>query len=216
MRLLEELGKRFPGFVTKLGGFPLLFLLVSSAPFASEKMFCLQIGPAWPSKTSTAWDAEVMYGLFIDKKVGFGVAADFLWNTYTQERLVVGGQPGQMETVKDESSYMFPVMGYVVFDPLPYQIIHPMLKFSIGYNSLKYNLNYKAPPAVITEHSGYYYGLIVKLGADGLYNLGEQAAVFLGLEYQWADTKSTENNEGFFWRRDMSGAGIHIGFRFLL
>ena len=205
-----KLVRQLPQFVTKLKWFPLLFLLLSTSPYAAENMFYLKIGSAWPDKASQSWDAEFMYGYFIDRKVGFGVAADFLWDTYTQERPV--GTSGQMETVKDESSYMFPIMGYVVFDPLPYQMIHPMLKLAIGYNSMQYSVK----PAVLPDHPGYYYGLIVKLGVDGLYNLGEQAAVFLGLDYQWADTKTGKDSQGYFYRRDMSGVGIHIGFRFLL
>ena len=204
-----ELGNRLPGFVTKFGWLPVLFLLLFSDIGASEKMFYLKIGPTWPSRTSSSWDAEFMYGYFVDKKVGFGVSADFLWNTFTQKRDMGNGYDS---TVKEESSYMFPIMGFIVFDPLPYQMIHPVLKFEIGYNSMQYNSN----PAGQTEHPGYYNGLIVKLGADGLYNLGEQAAVFLGLEYQWADTKTKKDSNGYLSHRDMSGAGIHIGFRFLL
>jgi hypothetical protein len=209
MRLSSLLvDKRFH-YVTFSAIFLYFLFLFPSPIHASERLFSLQIGPSWPSVTTSAWDAEVMYGLFIDKKVGFGVAADFLWKTITLERPVANGL---MEPVKDESSYMYPIMGFIVFDPVPFQVIHPMVKFAIGYNSL----NYKVKPVEITDHPGYYYGMIVKLGLDGLYNLGEQAAVFLGLEYQWADTKTTKDSKGYLSHRDMSGTGLHIGFRFLL
>jgi hypothetical protein len=212
MRLsLLLVDKRF-SFVTWRGGFLLaLLLFFPSFTPAAEKLLTLQIGPSWPTITSSAWDAEVMYGLFIDKKVGFGIATDFLWNTRTQEQ---DNPDGSKTTLKDESSYMYPVMGFIVFDPLPYQVIHPMVNFKIGYNSLSYNLTMLNNDPKL-PHTGYYFGLIIQAGLDGVYNLGEQAAAFFGIEYQWADTKTAENN-GVFWRRDMSGAGIHVGFRFLL
>ena len=90
------------------------------------------------------------------------------------------------------------------------------------YNSKKDSLGYPSPQTDTIIHetpnskSGYYYGLIVKFGVDGLYNLGEQTAIFAGLEYQWADTKTNSDNKGLFSRRDMSGIGIRMGFRFLL
>jgi hypothetical protein len=197
-------------FVTLLGAFLLSSAFFHTSCHASEKLFSLQIGPTWPSATSSAWNTEFMFGTFVDKKVGFGIAADFLWNTLTQEQR--DEQTGQLKTTKDESSYMYPIMGFIVFDPMPYQMIHPMLKFEMGYNSLQYHVD----PEVQPDKQGYYYGMIVKLGIDGLYNLGEQAAVFLGLEYQWADTKTTKYSGGIFYRRDMSGTGLTIGFRFLL
>jgi hypothetical protein len=210
MRLLPiELVVKRSYFVTLFGAFLYCFSLFYSPCLASERLFSLQIGPTWPTATSSAWNAELMFGTFVDKKVGFGIAADFLWNTLTQE---ADAGNGQMRTIKDESSYMYPIMGFIVFDPMPYQIIHPLLKFEIGYNSLQYHVD----PAVLPDHPGYYYGMIVKLGIDGLYNLGEQAAIFLGLEYQWADTKTTKDGQGFFSRRDMSGTGLSVGFRFLL
>ncbi len=198
--------------VTALG-ILLLVLSLSPAPSgASERLFSLQIGPSWPTITSSAWNAEMMYGLFMDKKVGFGIAGDFLWNTRTQER---DNPDGSKTTIKDESSYMYPVMGFILFDPLPFEVIHPLLNFKIGYNSLSYDLTMLNPDPKL-PHTGYYFGLIVKAGVDGVYNIGEQVAAFIGLEYQWADTKTAKDSGGFFWRRDMSGAGLHIGFRFLL
>jgi hypothetical protein len=205
----------FP-FVTFFGAIFYCFSFFPSSGDASERLFSLQIGPTWPTATTLAWDGEVMFGNFIDKKVGFGIAADFLWHTRTLEKDTAdqNGSPSKI-TLKDESSYMFPVMGFFVFDPIPEQMIHPMVKFEIGYNSLIYNFTMRNPPAIIPR-TGYHYGLIIKAGIDGLYNVGGQAAACVGLDYRWAETKSTKDSNGFFSRRDMSGAGIHIGFRFLL
>jgi hypothetical protein len=178
---------------------------------ASEKLFSLKIGPTWPSVTSTSWDAELMSGAFIDRTVGFGIAADFLWNS----KIEAHESGNTIITTKDESFYMFPIMGFIVFDPLPAALIHPMLKGEIGYNSLSYNLN-AVNPDLKAPANGYYYGLIVKFGIDGLYNFGEQSAAFLGLEYQWAETKKSAGQPNIYYRIDMSGMGLHLGFRFLL
>jgi len=187
-------------------------LFIKSDATAMERLVSLKIGPVWPSITSTSWDGELMYGSFIDRKVGFGIAVDFLWNTNSVDSTLPSRQ---LLTIRDESHYMLPVMGFIVFDPIPNTIVHPMLKFEIGYNSLIYNYNSLIADTT-PSRNGYYYGLIIKLGLDGLYNIGEQTAVFAGLEYQWADTRNAADNLGRFYRRDMSGIGLRMGFRFLL
>jgi hypothetical protein len=192
---------------------------LTGSTYAKETFVSIKIGPTWPhdelnSDHPTAWDGELLYGIFIDRKVGFGISADFLWNTNT----VVKDSLGKSWAAREEGTYMFPVMGFIVFDPIPNAVVHPMMRFEIGYNSLLYYL--KIRDAVTTQtptsNNGYYNGLIVKIGIDGLYNLGEQTAIFAGLEYQWANTSTNQNAEGFFSQLDMSGVGIRMGFRFLL
>jgi hypothetical protein len=190
-----------------------------SPVFANETFVSLKIGPTWPhdqlnSASPTSWDGELMYGTFVDRKVGFGVATDFLWNTNT----VVKDSSGRKWAAREEGTYMFPIMGFLVFDPIPNAIIHPMMKFEIGYNSLLYYLKSRSADTTQTptSNNGYYNGLIVKIGIDGLYNLGEQTAIFAGLEYQWANTTTNQNADGFFSQMNMSGIGIRMGFRFLL
>ena len=76
-----------------------------------------------------------------------------------------------------------------------------------------YNSKDTIPGAAIKPLSPYFYGLIIKAGIDGLYNIGERSALFLGLEYQWAGTSTTNNTDGLFDKRDMSGLGLRAGFR---
>ena len=133
-------------FVTLAGtAFCFLSFIPSSCDAFSERLATLHIGLAWPKDASPAKDAEFMFGTLIDKKVGFGIAADFLWNTRTHELDTedINGNPSKI-TDEDESSYMFPVMGFFIVDPIPDQIIHPVAKFQIGYNSLIYNLSMSA------------------------------------------------------------------------
>ena len=191
--------------------------------YAKETFVSIKIGPTWPhdqlnSDHPTSWDGELLYGTFIDRKVGFGIAGDFLWNTNTVVKDSVIGGAHQKWAAREEGTYMFPVMCFLVFDPIPNAVVHPMMRFEIGYNSLLYYLKIRDADTtqIPTSNNGYYNGLIVKIGIDGLYNLGEQTAIFAGLEYQWANTTTSQNAEGFFSQLDMSGVGIRMGFRFLL
>jgi hypothetical protein len=158
-------------------------------------------------------DVEINYGAFIDRKVGFGLATDFLWNIDTKEATT----GTHFTIVNEKKTFMFPIMGFFLIDPLPGLMVHPVARFEIGYNSLIYSYKYKdSADAVLKPLSPYFYGLIIKASLDGLYNLGERSALFLGLEYQWAGTTTTNNTEGLFDKRDMSGIGLRAGFRVLM
>jgi hypothetical protein len=207
-------------FVTLIG--VILFGLTFFPPASqasSERLLSFHIGPSWPLKTGSAWNAAVMFGTFIDKQVGFGLSGDFLWHTKTWEKDSTNSEDRVVGTytTKNESSYMFPVTGFFIFDPIPEQMVHPVVKFEIGYNSMVYNFTERVPnPAEVPMRTGYYYGLIIKAGIDGLYDVGEQVAIFAGLDYQWAETKSMKDKvSGLFSHRDMGGAGLHIGCRLL-
>jgi len=182
----------------------------------AEKLFSGSIGMVWPQALLNTGiptgDAELNYGMLIDKKVGFGIAADFLWNVQANDQKDTSSH---YKVISERRSFMFPIMGFFILDPVPNLIIHPVGRFEIGYNSMIYS--YKSQDTTVGAAakplSPYFYGLIVKAGIDGLYNLGERSALFVGLEYQWAATSTTNNTEGLFDKRDMSGIGIHAGFR---
>ncbi len=121
-------------------------------------------------------------------------------------------------------AFMFPVLGFVMIDPVPNLIVHPSAQFQIGYNSMySVTTGYDTTgtgndPTKRKEvsHSDYYYGLIMKAIVDANYNLGESSTIFLGVEYQWAGTKTQSNTAGLFAKRDMSGIGLRAGFRVAL
>jgi hypothetical protein len=182
----------------------------------AEKLFSMKIGTTWPqallSTGIPAGDAELNYGMLIDRKIGFGIAADFLWNIDKKEATT----GTHFTIVNEKKTFMFPIMGFFLIDPLPDLMVHPVARFEIGYNSLIYSYKYKeTADSVLKPLSPYFYGLIMKASLDGLYNLGERSALFLGLEYQWAGTTTT-NTQGVFDKRDMSGIGLRAGFRVLL
>lgn len=187
----------------------------------AQTLFSLKIGPSWPqgllSTESASWDAGLDYGMIIDKKVGFGLAADFLWNVRTQDTLNSATNTYFRKT--EEKSFMFPIMGFFFIDPVPKLIVHPVARFQIGYNSMIRNVKTDSTDAksqaVQNTVSPYFYGLIIKVGADALYNIGENSSLFLGMEYQWADTRTNDTDKGFN-RFDMSGVGIKAGFRIIM
>ncbi len=196
----------------------LCFVALAGMLFVSkaETMLTLKIGPTWPqallSTGVPSGDAEIEYGMMIDKKVAFGIAGDFLWNAQSKEVR----DSTHFKTISEQNTFMFPIMGFFLLDPVPSLIVHPVARFQIGYNSMIYSYKEADSSKAPTPLSPYFYGLIIKASADALYNLGEHASLFLGLEYQWADTKTTSNTNGEFDKRDMSGIGIRAGFRVVL
>jgi hypothetical protein len=185
----------------------------------AERMLSMKIGMTWPrallSTGVPSGDAEVNYGIIVDKKVAFGITGNFLWNVQSKEQTV--GTTGHLKIVSAQQSYMFPVMGFFQIDPIPDLIVHPVATFKIGYNSLIYS--YTEADSVGNNAKPlhpYFYGLIMKAGIDGLYDIGERSSLFLGLEYRWADTKTVSNTNGLFDKRNMGGIGLSAGFRVIL
>ena len=189
---------------------------------SAERMLEIKIGPTWPRELLSTGiptgDAEILYGFIIDKKVAFGIAGNFLWNARSKDVQVRDTASGAVHNkiVNGQSSFMFPIMGFFQIDPVPNLIVHPVAHFQIGYNSMIYNYS-EADSAGAQKRplSPYFYGLIIKTGADALYNLGERSSLLVGMEYRWADTK-TASTKGLFDKRNMGGIGFSAGFRVTL
>jgi len=190
-----------------------LFILTigKAGCFAADHLITFAIGPAWPSvllNKQTSWNAEVLYGIIIDQKIAFGVTGNFLWNTKSVESLDTNHN---YRIKKSDESYMFPLSGFIMVDPFRDLMVHPAFRLEMGYNSLQYYTTDSA-----TSHHDYYYGLFTKIAADGIYDIGSHSSIFAGCFYQWANTRTSTKSNGTFGRRDMSGAGVAIGFRFQL
>jgi hypothetical protein len=191
---------------------------VSGALFSiyAENMFSIKIGTTWPqallSTGICSGDAALEYGIIIDKKIAFGLTGDFLWNTKRQD--VQDNSSGQWRTSHADNCFMFPIMAFFMLDPVPDLIVHPSAQFQIGYNSMiSATTQWDTTQNKDITNSVYYYGLIIKGIVDAGYNIGENSTLFLGLEYQWAEMKTSGNKNGLFNKRDMSGVGLRAGFR---
>ena len=201
----------------------LSFLLLSGTVTATnaERMLSMKIGMTWPrallSTGMPTGDAEVNYGIIVDNKVALGVSGNFLWNVQAKEERVQDASTTRYKIVSEQKTFMFPIMGFFQLDPVPDLIVHPVATFKIGYNSMIYSYTEadddggNANPV-----SPYFYGMIIKAGAEALYDLGERSSLFLGMEYRWADTKTNSNASDWFDKRNMGGIGLFAGFRLIL
>ncbi|MBD3321507.1 MAG: hypothetical protein GF350_10480 [Chitinivibrionales bacterium] len=202
---------------------PVFFLFLAVAvPLFAENSLSLKIGPLWPRKLldtdkKTAWDAAVEYGILIDKKIAFGVGADFMWNRSTQDKdttIDTSSSPGpdEQKTIqKDIKSFMFPLSAFIYIDPLSHLLFHPLIQFNIGYMPHIYSQRGKE----IDNKSHYYHGLFLKLALDGVYSFSENIAIIAGAHYQWANTRRRDRDDrDIIYYRNMSGFGLHAGFLF--
>ena len=209
----------------------LIAVMFISSSVLSEGLFSLKMGPTWPrdllgQEKPTAWDASLEYAAVLDRMIWIGVSGNFLWNVRMEENPFTDTTTGisYYNIEEERKSFMFPVSLLIGISPLTHYLVHPSVKFNIGYNSLYYKIAQKQDPendnAVFEDKdpSGYYYGLFMKISADANLNLGEQTMLFAGMYYQWARLKSAKKSDEYdlYGRRDMSGIGIRLGIRFWL
>ncbi|MBD3239681.1 MAG: hypothetical protein GF331_03785 [Chitinivibrionales bacterium] len=203
-------------------------ILSTTASTAAEKMMLLRFGALWPRKLletdkPTAWDIGAQYGVLVDKKIGIGMGVDLLWNRTVDEKKVENpANPADSlyEITRRESSFMFPVYAFAYIDPFSRFIVHPAISFAAGYNSMIYNFDnedeLRGGEVMDHDPDGYYFGLYMKLAADALVNLGENSALLVGIDYQWANVRSAKTYENKYHRRDMGGIGLRAGVRVVL
>ncbi|MCU0608410.1 MAG: hypothetical protein MUF22_01415, partial [Chitinispirillaceae bacterium] len=100
------------------------------------KLLQCKIGTAWPGELRGSGGVtgvlDFAYGRIVDKKVGFGISGSFLWESTSTDSTV----GDRIKKMWNEETYMLPVMGFVELDPIPDRIVHPIARFSIGYNSM--------------------------------------------------------------------------------
>lgn len=198
------------------------FCLIHLVPAThAEKMLSGKIGMTWPrallSTGIPTGDAELSYGIIIDKKVALGITGNFLWNVQSKEERVREEATTRYRLVSEQQTFMFPVMGFIQIDPLPDLIVHPAGRFQIGYNSMIYSYTEADDDGANAKPvSPYFFGLIMKAGIDALYDLGERSSLFAGIEYRWSDTKTISNTSDLFDKRNMGGIGLCAGFRVIL
>lgn len=188
---------------------------------SAEQQFVLKIGPVWPvalwkSEKATAWDASVLGGLAIDRKVSFGGGVDFLWNVVSDEEHV-SGNVYRRETT--EKTFMIPLSGYVTVDPVPDLIVHPCVTAQVGVNMMYFShaedsIAQSGSASSLVDENGWYFGFYWKIAADAVYDLSEKSGVFAGFDYQWSQPKKIDiNTSDLYTKRNMGGIGIRMGLR---
>jgi hypothetical protein len=190
---------------------------------SAEQLFVLKIGPAWPvallkSDKATAWDASMLGGLAIDRKVSVGGGVDFLWNVNSREEHVTGNIYRRETT---EKTFMIPVSGYVSVDPVPDLIVHPCITAQVGVNTMYFShaedsIAESGSASSLIDENGWYFGFYWKIAADAVYDLSEKSGVFAGIDYQWSQPRKIDiNSSDLYTKRNMGAVGIRMGLRMI-
>lgn len=197
----------------------LLILSIVVISNAADKTVILKIGPVWPrvlmgSDHSTAWDASVISGATIDKRVTIGGGIDFLWNAYSKETRI---RNNAYRVDMEEKTFMFPVSGYLSLSPIPDLQVCPVLSGQLGLNTMYYShkenkKEVTTPDSALTDENGWYMGLYWKLALDAVVSLSDNVGFFVGLDYQHSKPKKLGvDDQDKVVRRNMSGIGIRAG-----
>ena len=190
----------------------LSLLLTGSTLLGAERVLVLKIGPSWPlalreTEKPAAGDASIHAGLVVDGKIAFGGGIDFLWNT-NDEAEPIGDD--RYHLISTEKTFMFPVSVYLAITPIPDFKFQPCISGQIGLNTMYFSHEEDS----IEPKNGLYMGIYWKIAADAIYNLGENSGLFAGIDFQWSMPKKVrDEEEDYFYIRDMRGVGIRMGIR---
>lgn len=191
------------------------FIIASLSLFFNlfaEQALTMKIGPVWPqdlldNEKSTAWNASFQNGYIVDRKICFGAGVDFMWNVRSKER-----ETSENALVIEEKRKMlsFPLFGFVTLTPFPDLLIYPAITGQVGFNTVYFSHDSLDPGDEIHTENEWYIGVTGKVAADAMYNMGEDAAILIGVEYQWSKPSRVPKDNTF---KDMRGVGIRAGFR---
>lgn len=161
-----------------------------------QNIINIGIGPTWPkdlrgTEKPTAWNATIEYYKLFDNIVGFGLDLDFSWNVFYTIVEVIDTTATPPDTVDrkldNNRIFMFPISAALLFDPIPKFFIHPVIKGQVGLNMMtkSYEELDSTGQEIKSPQNGFYVGIIGKVSADAVYDLGDHAALFAGFEFQW-------------------------------
>jgi hypothetical protein len=200
----------------------LLASIIVSFSFADNLMNFV-IGPTWPKllqesdvhkseKKTVMWNGAFEMGRVFDKKFIVGGKIDFGWNILKH----YDDEDKSKIDYKDKL-FMIPISAFFALDPIPEFMLHPLARIQVGYNQAFYNkmvedtsgldIDPLTPVEMVdSDDNGYYFGFIVKFGADAVLDLGKHASLFVGVEYQVSRIRNSSNHEV-----NMNAPGIRMG-----
>jgi hypothetical protein len=185
------------------------------------------------------------YGWMLNENLVLGPNVGFSWNIQ-KERVsgfrIVGKKdpddPEKSEPDKEvisnmdipnridskERMIMLPVSIFMIIDPIPQYMFHPVAQFSIGYNqAIISNVFFdnssiseeeEEKRKVAKEYDGYYNGVYVKFGFDCMIDLGKQISIFAGPQWQISTMERKGNNKHYEYK--FNAFGLRIGVSALL
>ncbi len=189
-----------------------------SALEAYSRYTHVQIGPQWPEDLKgVAWNAGLESGAEFDQIITVGGGLNFLWKTEVSDSEDVSTTPVTKIDTSKTGRYMVPVYATLGIDPQPQLIVHPVLKIDVGLNTMYYShREYDRDKEKLVKadtSSGFYFGPFVRVGLEGVYDLGETVSARAGCSWSWSKVKKNAENAGHY-ERPMSGFGMCVGLRF--
>ncbi len=189
----------------------------------AQNLINIGIGPTWPkdlrdTDKPTAWNATIEYGKLFDNVVGFGVDLDFSWNVVVDDTSYMIDTILITQNEHERKQFMFPISIFLLVDPMPKFVVHPVVKAQVGLNMM--TKTEKVYDALGNESkkddSGFYIGIIGKASIDAVWDFGEHAALFAGFEYQWGRLrKKIKGTDNLYYKPKFHGPGIRMGLSFL-
>jgi hypothetical protein len=196
-------------------------VFVSSHVYAGPRITGLQIGPSWPEDVDgLAWMAGLESGMVFDDIIHLGGGANLLWRSESKDTLdenTTSGVSKRVDTLRIRR-YMFPVYAYIGVDPVPELIVHPVLTVDVGLNMMFYSKDTLDPVegklVKADAANGLYIGPLVRLGLEGVYDIGDAVSAYVGCAYAWS--RMTKSADGGKYERPMNAFDMHLGLRFAL
>lgn len=197
-------------------------IALTVSPSFGQRILNIGFSPIWPKDAkSTAWNLFSEIGYVFDQKVGVGGKLDMMWNINEKKQISKDTLVTNEIMEEEDAIYMFPISAFLQFDPVPQYVVHPVIKAQFGFNFLvrdytKYDsLGHKIVKPKAQDPDGFYIGSIGKISLDAVYDVGEQAAFFIGYEHQIGTlNKRVSNNQTQSYR--VQGPAIRLGVSILM
>jgi hypothetical protein len=159
------------------------------------------------------WTIAGEYGWLLNEHLTLGPNLNFVWhldknrNTVDYNTYLVHSK---------ERVIMIPVSVFIIVDPIPQYMIHPVLHAQAGYNSVFIsNVNYNSSDKnAVKEFDGYYNGIIGKFSLECMVDVGKSISLFVGPQWQFSTTE--RRGKGYHYERKFNGFGLRFGVSALL
>jgi hypothetical protein len=167
--------------------------------FSVEPMKATKSNDYFHQKESKAfWLFGAEYGWLINEHFSLGPSINFSWNLEKNRVTDTAAVAEGMNLVKSKERVIaVPISVFMVIDPIPQFMFHPIIRAQVGYNSVFIsNVNYDKdlnnnPEAKerVKLADGYYNGIYTKFGAELMVDIGKQISLFAGPQWQISEVE---------------------------
>ena len=193
--------------------------LIATSAYANS-MIALSVQPMRGAKGSYLlnegydhkyqWVFNGEYGWRLGDHLALGPSVAFSWNI---KRVMANEDLNLLG--RKERVFMIPASFFVLIDPFPRFMIHPIAHVSLGYNSVFIsNVDYQVKDnEIVKKRDGYYSGFIAKFGVDCMLDIGKTISLFAGPQWQITEVERKSNNYRTGGARPIENFNA-FGFRF--